>query len=212
MTTFPPALTDRFRAFKSQRFSHDAASYHTLAEHGQKPEVMIISCADSRVDPEAIFSAGPGDLFVIRNVANLVPPYDSAGEYHSVSAALEFAVLNLHIKHIVVMGHSSCGGIKAAVSADAAVQTEARFISSWMAMLGDLTSKVAAANQNADNAGLADKLELASIQNSLTNLRSFPFIKTREDAGKLALHGCHFRIGTGDLAVLDESNGAFDVI
>lgn len=210
MTQFPSGLTARFHEFKSLRFSKDEASYHQLAEYGQNPEVMVISCADSRVDPEAIFCAKPGDLFVIRNVANLVPPYETSGQYHGVSAALEFAVLNLKVKHIVVMGHSSCGGIKAAVEGNAAKQTEARFISNWISMLAEPKLSVLSAYQNADKTEITDRLELAAIQLSLKNLRTFPFIKELEDAGSLSLHGCHFRIATGDLAALNEENGEFE--
>lgn len=212
MTEFPSNLAARFRNFKSQKFSKDAASYQQLAEYGQYPEVMVISCADSRVDPEAIFCANPGDLFVIRNVANLVPPYETSGQYHGVSAALEFAVLNLKVKHLVIMGHSGCGGIKAAVEGGAAKQTEARFISNWIAMLAEPKLSILAANQNAGKDVITDKLELAAIKSSLKNLRTFPFIKELEDAGELSLHGCHFRIAQGDLAVLNEDQDKFEVL
>ncbi len=207
MTQFPASLSARFHKFKSQQFSKIAGSYQHLAQHGQTPEVMVISCADSRVDPEAIFCAGPGDLFVIRNVANLVPPFEKGGQNHSVSAALEFAVLNLKIKHIVVMGHSGCGGIKAAVEESAAVQTDARSISNWVSMLNETKRSLMAANQHADKSEITDKLELAAIQTSLSNLRTFPFIKEQELSGDLQLHGCHFRIATGDLVALDEASG-----
>lgn len=210
MTTFPTSLTARYQEFKTRKFSEDAASYHQLATHGQSPEVMIISCADSRVDPEAIFCAKPGDLFVIRNVANLVPPHETAGQYHGVSAALEFAVLNLKVKHIVIMGHSGCGGIKAAVDAGAATQTEARFISNWMSMVSESKLSVLSAYQNSEKKEVTDKLELAAIQSSINNLRTFPFIKELEDSGNLSLHGCHFAIGTGELTVLNEENGVFE--
>lgn len=212
MTQFPSNLAARFDAFKSQKFANEAANYQKLAEHGQQPEVMVISCADSRVDPEAIFCAGPGDLFVIRNVANLVPPYETTGQYHGVSAALEFAVLNLKVKHLVIMGHSGCGGIKAAVEGDAAIQTEARFISNWIAMLAEPKLSILASHQNAEKDVITDKLELAAIQTSLNNLRTFPFIKEQEASGALSLHGCHFRIANGELAVLDEANGKFEIL
>ncbi len=210
MTDFPVNLRTRFHEFKSQKFSKAAASYHKLAEHGQKPEVMVISCADSRVDPESIFCAKPGDLFVIRNVANLVPPYETSGQYHGVSAALEFAVLNLKIKHIVVMGHSGCSGIKAAVEGSTAIQTEARFISNWMSMLSEPKLSVFAAYQNAKKEEVTDRLELAAIEMSLKNLRTFPFIKDLEAVGDISLHGCHFRIANGDLAALNEETGEFE--
>ena len=137
MSSFPENLADRFRRFKHRHFLPNAEQYEELATYGQNPEAMVISCSDSRVDPETIFSAMPGELFVVRNVANLVPPYETGGKFHGVSSAIEFAVLNLRVKHLIVMGHSGCGGVKAALDQSAAIQTEAQFISRWMSMLDD---------------------------------------------------------------------------
>ena len=137
MSSFPENLADRFRRFKQRHFLPNAEQYEELATYGQTPEAMIISCSDSRVDPETIFGAMPGELFVARNVANLVPPYETGGKFHGVSSAIEFAVLNLRVKDIIVMGHSGCGGVKAALDQSAAIQTEAQFISRWMSMLDD---------------------------------------------------------------------------
>jgi len=144
MSSFPGNLTDRFRRFKYRHFAPNADHYEELARYGQNPEVMMISCSDSRVDPETIFSAMPGELFVVRNVANLVPPYETGGKFHGVSSAIEFAVLNLRVKHIVVMGHSGCGGVQAALDQSATIQTEAKFISRWMSMLDEARLKVSA--------------------------------------------------------------------
>lgn len=121
MALFPENLTDRYRRFKIRHFAPNYEQYAELAEFGQTPDVMVISCCDSRVDPETIFSAKPGELFVMRNVANLVPPFETGGRFHGVSAALEFAALNLRVKHIVVMGHAGCGGVKAALEHSAAM-------------------------------------------------------------------------------------------
>ena len=137
MTQFPEHLTDRYHRFKFRHFTPNMDRYEELATFGQSPDVMLVSCCDSRVDPETIFSAMPGELFVMRNVANLVPPYETDGKFHGVSAALEFALLNLRVKHVVVMGHAGCGGVKAALEQTAAKQTEALFISKWMSMLDD---------------------------------------------------------------------------
>ncbi len=142
MSSFPENLTDRFRRFKHRHFVPNADHYEELATYGQNPEVMVISCCDSRVDPETIFSAMPGELFVVRNVANLVPPYETGGKYHGVSTAIEFAVMNLRVKHVIIMGHSGCGGVKAALDQSAAIQTEAQFISRWMSMLDDARLRV----------------------------------------------------------------------
>ena len=143
MSSFPENLTDRFRRFKHRHFVPNADQYEELARFGQTPEVMVISCCDSRVDPETIFSAMPGELFVMRNVANLVPPYETGGKFHGVSAALEFAALNIRVKHIVILGHTGCGGIKAALAGNAAIQTEAHFITRWMSILEDNTAALA---------------------------------------------------------------------
>ena len=209
MTGFPEQLTDRFRRFKHRHFDHLAEDYEDLARYGQNPEVMLISCCDSRVDPETIFSAMPGELFVVRNVANLVPPYETAGRFHGVSSAIEFAVLNLRVKHLVIMGHSGCGGIKAALDQSAAIQTEAQFISRWMSMLDDCRLKVLASHQTANASDRQRALEKEGIKQSLANLRTFPFVKDLEDKGKLSLHGCFFEISEARMLVLRELSGEF---
>lgn len=209
MTDFPNDLTDRFHRFHLRHFTPNAERYENLASYGQTPQTMIVSCCDSRVDPETIFSAMPGELFVVRNVANLVPPYETGGKYHGVSAALEFAALNLHVKRIVVMGHSQCGGIRACIERDAAKQSQEEFISNWMSMLDDAKSEVLGDGGADDADDNAKKLELGGIRNSLKNLRTFPCIRALEEKGKVALHGAYFEIGTGTLSVLDENSGEF---
>jgi len=170
---------------------------------------MIISCCDSRVDPETIFTAMPGEMFVVRNVANLVPPYETGGKYHGVSTAIEFAVMNLRVKHLIIMGHSGCGGVKAALDQSAAIQTEAMFISRWMSMLDEARLRVLAAHQMAPTAEKLKLLELEGIKNSIQNLRTFPFVKKEEEKGRLSLHGAYFDIATGTLSVLNHSRGEF---
>ncbi len=209
MSSFPEKLTDRFRRFKHRHFVPNADHYEELATYGQDPEVMIISCCDSRVDPETIFTAMPGEMFVVRNVANLVPPYETGGKYHGVSTAIEFAVMNLRVKHLVIMGHSGCGGIKAALDQSAAIQTEAMFISRWMSMLDEARLHVLAANQMAPAAEKQRILEQEGIKNSIKNLRTFPFVREAEDKGRLSLHGAYFEIATGTLSVLNHSRGEF---
>ena len=209
MSSFPEKLTDRFRRFKHRHFVPNADQYEELATYGQNPEVMVISCCDSRVDPETIFTAMPGELFVVRNVANLVPPYETGGKFHGVSTAIEFAVLNLRVKHIIIMGHSGCGGVKAALNQSAAIQTEAQFISRWMSMLDDARLRIVAAHQMAPQAEQLKLLEMEGIKTSITNLRTFPFIKQAEDKGRLSLHGAYFEIASGMLKVLNHSRGEF---
>jgi carbonic anhydrase len=209
MALFPDTLSDRYRRFKHRIFVPNADQYEELATYGQNPEIMIISCCDSRVDPETIFNAMPGELFVIRNVANLVPPYETGGKYHGVSAGIEFAVLNLRIKHLVVMGHSGCGGVKAALDQSAAIQTESHFISRWMSMLDDARLSVLASHQMKSHAEKLESLEKEAVKTSIKNLRTFPFIREHEDKGRLNLYGAHFDIKSGTLAVLSHSRGEF---
>lgn len=209
MSSFPESLTDRYRRFKHRIYFPNADQYEELATYGQSPEIMLISCCDSRVDPETIFNAMPGELFVVRNVANLVPPYETGGKFHGVSAGIEFAILNLRVKHLVIMGHSGCGGVKAALNQSAAIQTEAMFISRWMSMLDEARLHVLTNHQAASSAEKHRLLELECIKTSIKNLRTFPFVKKEEDKGRLALHGAYFEIATGTLSVLNHSRNEF---
>ena len=209
MSSFPENLTDRFRRFKQRHFLPNAEQYEELATYGQTPATMIISCADGRVDPETIFGARPGELFVVRNIANLVPPYETGGKFHGVSSAVEFAVLNLHVKDLIVMGHSGCGGVKAALDQSAAVQTEAQFISRWMSMLDSARLSVLASHQTRPHAEKERALEKEGVKTAIKNLRTFPFISERENSGRLSLHGAYFEVATGTLSVLNQSRNEF---
>jgi carbonic anhydrase len=211
MKRFPESLADRYRRFKYRTFVPNAAHYEELA-NGQNPETMVISCSDSRVDPETIFSAMPGELFVLRNIANLVPPFETGGNYHGVSSAIEFAILNLNLKHLIVIGHSGCGGIKAALNQNAAIQTEAKFISRWMSMLDDARLAVLKDNPNASAEERQRALELEGIKQTLTNLRTFPFVREREEKGQLQIHGAHFDIKSGTLSVYDNETKKFQAL
>jgi carbonic anhydrase len=209
MKHFPDHLTDRFRRFKYRHFAPNQDHYEKLASEGQAPDVMIVSCCDSRVDPETLFSAMPGELFVVRNVANLVPPFETQGKYHGVSAALEFAALNLRVKHIVVLGHSGCGGVRACLEHGSLRQTQAQFIVNWVSMLDDARDTVTAAHPGSEPATLRPALEREGIKTSLTNLRTFPCIQVLEGRGSLTLHGAYFDIASGSLEVLDRETGKF---
>jgi carbonic anhydrase len=209
MSYFPDHLADRYRRFKLRNFIPHQEDYERLASHGQNPDVMVVSCCDSRVEPEAVFSAMPGELFVVRNVANLVPPYETDGKYHGVSAALEFAVLNLRVKHIVVIGHSGCGGVRACIDHDATQQTEAEFIANWMSMLDGARDKLLAENSARSIPELRANLEREGVKVSLANLRTFPCVQILEGKGRLNLHGAYFDISTGQLSVLNEATNAF---
>jgi carbonic anhydrase len=203
--SFPRRLTDGYRAFLDDRFRREQSRYEALAE-GQSPEIMVISCCDSRVSPEVVFDASPGELFVVRNVANLVPPYETGGEYHGTSAALEFAVQALRVKHIVVLGHARCGGIRAFADPSAPL-SPGDFIGRWMNLVAPAAEK--AGPRGADLAAYVQRLELAAIENSLANLMTFPCIHTLVERGRLHLHGAYFGIATGVLMVRDPQTGAF---
>ena len=205
----PQRLVDGYAAFLEGRFPQESERYRRLGEDGQSPKTMVISCCDSRVSPEVIFDVGPGEFFIVRNVANLVPPYETGGNFHGVSAALEFATLNLRVKHIVIMGHSGCGGVKAALEQSAARQTDAMFISKWMSMLDEARLRVMTSHQGPARSELLSALEQEGIKVSLANLRTFPCIQALEGKGRLALHGAYFDIRSGDLFVLNESTGSY---
>jgi carbonic anhydrase len=205
--SLPTRLLDGYRAFRSARLPLEQARYRDLAEHGQAPEVMVIGCCDSRVSPEVIFDARPGELFVVRNVANLVPPYSPDGAYHGVSAALEFAIAALKVKHIVVLGHAHCGGVRA-FAEDAAPLSPGDFIGKWMSLMAPAAASVGPRGDRSP-AEYLHQMERASIANSLDNLLSFPRLHALVDAGKLTLHGAYFGVATGELWVRDSASGAF---
>ncbi|MCY3597036.1 MAG: carbonic anhydrase [Rhodospirillales bacterium] len=208
MTEFPTSLLDGFDRFKKERFARDHSLYRSLAEHGQTPAVMVIACCDSRTAPETIFQTAPGELFVVRNVANLVPPHEPDGAYHGTSAALEFAVQSLHVRHIVVLGHGGCGGIRAALRPSGAPLSPDDFIGKWMSQLRPIVRRLRSADRSSEEE-LQTVLERASVRNSITNLRSFPYIANLEDRGELSLHGAWFDIAEGELWTMNPSTGEF---
>lgn len=208
--SMPPDLFDGYSAFRANRYATEADRFRSLAE-GQSPKVMVIGCADSRVDPATIFSAAPGELFVVRNVAALVPPYEEAGVYHGTSAALEFAVTRLHVENIVVLGHGMCGGITAALSG-AEDHAIGQFIGPWVNQLSSLRETLL--EQAADMAPeqRQNALEHLSIKYSIDNLRGFPFVQDAIDRKTLSLHGAWFSIAEGELHWLDRDTGTFEAI
>ncbi len=208
MSTFPPALLDGYWAFRTGRVAHVSERYRTLAEHGPAPETLVVACCDSRAAPETIFNALPGEIFVVRNVANLVPPYDPDDQYHATSAALEFAVQSLKVKDIVVLGHGRCGGVKAALDPSVEPLSPGDFIGKWMELLAPAAEAIAA-DQGMTSAERQTALECISIRHSIANLRTFPCISILEDRGRLTLHGAWFDISDGDLWLMDPESGAF---
>jgi len=201
----PKSLHDGYWRFRRERHTPDKGRYRQLAELGQSPTAMVIACCDARVDVSAIFDAEPGALFIVRNVANLVPPYEPEGKYHGTSAAIEYAALVLKVPNIIVLGHSHCGGVAAYREKLKGNADETSFIGRWLTLLDGLEvseSDVAAYNQET-------AFELAGIRQSLANLRTFPALKAREAEGLLTLHGLHFAIGSGAVIELDEGANSF---
>jgi carbonic anhydrase len=205
--SFPERLLSGYRTFATQRLPTEQTRYRELSERGQSPEVMVIGCSDSRVSPEVIFDAEPGELFVVRNVANLVPPYAPDGAAHGVSAALEFGVQVLRVKHIVVLGHAQCGGVKALVQ-DAAPLSPGDFIGKWMSLLTPTMEATPRVPGEAEQEFIT-RLEKAAVRRSLDNLMTFPCISILAERGSLKLHGAYFGVAQGSLAVLDTTSGEF---
>jgi carbonic anhydrase len=202
-------LIEGYRRFRQNNWKHERERWAELAE-GQSPQVMILSCADSRADPSQIFDARPGEIFVTRNIAGLAPPYETTAGFHGVSAALEFAVTQLEVGEILVMGHGLCGGCAAALTGqfDDVPHGEGHFIGDWVRMLDEARTKVRGRHQQLDRAAFLD-MEREAVKVSLANLRTFPWIAERENDGRLTLHGAHFSIAEGLLYVLDEAEGTF---
>lgn len=201
-------LLDGYDRFKSGPWVEQRRRYQELAE-GQAPPVMVIACSDSRVDPAAIFDTVPGQMFALRNVAALVPPCEQGGGLHGVSAALEFGVVNLGVKHIVVMAHEACGGCAAALDGSDLGAPGPSFIDAWVDLAAPAREVVLQAVQADPGLDRARAMEMATVGVSLANLRSFPFVREREVDGSLKLHGTWFAIASGELLVLDEAAGAF---
>src|SRR5262249_32494602 len=204
---FPQQLIDGYRAFLIGRLRHEQDRYRSLAESGQAPEIMVIGCCDSRVSPEVIFDARPGELFVVRNVANIVPPYAPDERAHGVSAALEFGVAALKVKHIVVLGHARCGGVKA-YAEDAEPLSPGDFIGNWMRIMAPAMAKVGPRGALTQDQYLA-RLEQANVANSLENLKTFPRLRKLIERGDVAVHGAYFAVATGELLVRDPATGEF---
>lgn len=207
----PPAmnafteLLDGYRRFRSEDYDKERARWSELAE-GQSPKVMIIACCDSRVDPATVFDIDPGQAFILRNVANLVPPFEPGGGLHGVSSAIEFAVTGLKVDHVVIMGHASCGGVAAALSGLDKAE-EHSFVGDWIGLIEEPRDRIR------DDDSIEDKqlaLEQAGVVHSIENLRTFPYVAEAEKHGRLTIRGCHFGIRHGQLTVLNPDSGAFE--
>ena len=203
--TLPKTLVEGYRRFVRDRHAPERGRYIQLAELGQAPTAMVVACCDARIDVSAIFDVEAGELFILRNVANLVPNYEPDGKHHGTSAAIEFAVQELKVPHLIVLGHSHCGGIEAYRQKVRNKVPERGFLGSWLTLLDGL--KIV----ESDGFAYGDEtaFELAGVRSSLAKLRNFPFVRKREEAGLLTLHGLHFDLASGSLISLDEATGHF---
>lgn len=208
MTTAFEELVSGYHRFRDTGWRQQRERWTELKE-GQSPQVMVIACSDSRVDPSQIFDTLPGEIFVVRNVAAMVPPFEIGGGRHGVSAAIEFAVTQLEVPEIVIMGHGACGGVNAALTRrfEEAAPGEGGFIAGWMGMLDEARDRMVAIHGSGPET--AHALELEAVKVSLANLRTFPFVREREQSGTLRLHGSYFAIADGVLHVLDEAADRF---
>ncbi len=208
MTDFTDLL-DGYQRFRTSEYRRHRERWEELSE-GQSPGTMVIACSDSRVDPAQIFDTVPGQIFVVRNIANLVPPFELGGGRHGVSAALEFAVTQLQVEELVVMGHGMCGGCAAALTGqfDKAGHGAGHFIAQWIGMLSQARDRIRAKHPSLGRAAFQE-MELEAVRVSLRNLRTFPWIREREENGELKLHGAYFAIADGVLHLCDQSTGHF---
>jgi carbonic anhydrase len=204
----PRNLLEGHRRFLRDRHAPERGRYIQLAERGQIPTGMVIACCDARVDVSAIFDAAPGELFILRNVANLVPPYEPEGRYHGTSAAIEFAVLALKVPHLIVLGHSHCGGVAAYRDRASGTAPSDSFIGRWLTLLDDVEVR----ETEVFEFGRETAFELAAIRSSIAHLRTFPAVREREETRLLAIHGLHFDIARGTLLSLDEEGDNFTVL
>jgi carbonic anhydrase len=207
----PTRLLNGYANFRSGRYAEETERYKKLGQGLQKPTVMIIACCDSRAAPETIFDAGPGEIFVMRNVANLVPPYAPDGKHHATSAAIEFAILSLGVKHVVIMGHGRCGGIGAVVTGSEPLSA-GDFIGQWMRDVKGVAEAVRIDHPQDHVHDLQTAVEHASVEHSLANLRTFPWLRMRENKRELSVHGAWFDIGLGELHVFDEDTRSWGLI
>ncbi len=205
----PDILINGYRAFSQGRLRREQARYRDLADSGQSPKVMLIGCCDSRVSPEVIFDARPGEVFVVRNVANLVPPYAPDGEYHGTSAALEFAVQQLKVEHIVVLGHARCGGIRAFASRNLPDQkplSPGDFIGKWISQLETVEGRKA--RNRAKHRGLCGHAGDRLLEESVEKPAQLSCVSILEGKGRIHLHACHFDIASGRLSWFEEERAA----
>jgi carbonic anhydrase len=208
--SFPQQLIAGFQRFRERTLTNGNAQFRELVEFGQTPSTLVVGCCDSRVDPALIMDCAPGDLFVIRNVANLVPPAENQGQYHGTSAALEFGVCNLGVQHIIVLGHAQCGGIHALL--EGGVAGDDSFIAEWMRIAEAARRRVEQEHTGASSKERHRACEQQAILVSLDNLMTFSWIRERVAQGRLALHGWYFDIERGELLGYNAAENRFEAL
>lgn len=203
-------LVDGFKRFRSHNYEENHALFDRLTKQGQSPKTIVVGCCDSRVDPAIVTDCDPGDLFIIRNVANLVPPFETSGNYHGTSAALEFGVRNLEVEDIIVLGHAQCGGIRALMSTRPGAEPQEGFISGWMKVASNARNRVLSRMHGEPLEKQARACEQEAILVSLDNLLTFPWILERVAQKKLALHGWYFDMEHGELLRYNPNSNRFE--
>jgi carbonic anhydrase len=203
-------LLSGFRKFREMYFEKAPGLYRDLLIHGQNPRFAVVACSDSRVDPAIVLQAEPGDIFAVRNVAALVPPYEEDGRYHGTSAALEFAVTVLHVEQIIIIGHAHCGGVAAMVRKQEGAEVGGKFIGDWTDLLREARERALAEDPGLDGEALLSASERRSVLLSLDNLTTFPFVRAAMAAGNLSLHGWYLNIFEGALEIWNPDNETFE--
>jgi carbonic anhydrase len=207
----PEKIHSRYKVWKNTIFKKNKEVYARLARYGQKPHTMIISCCDSRVNPSLMFGDEIGSFFIHRNIGNIIPPYDAKGNDCGTSAALEFGVRELKVKHIIILGHSKCGAVKNGfhLCSNKQIKPEFMFVNKWLRYI---TPAYNLMEQTKNNGIMIKKLEKLNIINSIINLHKFPFIKKAVDFKALYIHGLWINIETGDLEVLNSQKSIFEKV
>jgi len=203
-------LTAGFKDFRDGRFQEQRTEYETLVDEGQSPKVALVACADPRVDPPIVLQADPGDLFIVRNVANLVPPFEREGHYHGTSAALEFAVEHLQVGHLIILGHAHCGGVRSLFEKQTA--EDEGFVPPWMSLVKSAYLRIEGTMPDAPQEVKAQHCEQSAVLVSLENLMTFPFIRERVGDGRLRLHGWYIDIRSCTLRVYDPIKQHFEPV
>ncbi|MBT3627321.1 MAG: carbonic anhydrase [Rhodospirillaceae bacterium] len=205
-------LLNGFRKFRELYYEKSPGLYRDLIHHGQNPRFAVVACSDSRVDPAIVLQTEPGDIFAVRNVAALVPPFEQDGLYHGTSAALEFAVRGLHVEHIIIIGHAHCGGVDSMIQQQEGGEDLGMFIGAWTSLLREARERALADSPGLEGNALLAASERHAVRLSLENLTTFPFVREAVAAGKLSLQGWYLNIFDGALEIWDPESATFSQV